>query len=53
MEEKKEIRNPRIASQIELLRMMKEGNKEAMEEFKKRLMMEKLRKKETSDERSD
>jgi len=53
MEEKKGVRNPRIASQIELLRMMKEGNKEAMEEFKKRLMMEKLRKKETSDERSD
>jgi len=53
VEEKKEVRNPRIASQIELLKMVKEGNKEALEEFKKRLMMEKLGKKETDDERSD
>ncbi len=53
MEERKEVRNPRIVSQIELLRMMKEGNKEAIEEFKKRLMMEKSRKKETSNEESD
>jgi len=53
VDKKKRVGNPRIASQIELLKMVKEGNKEALEEFKKRLMMEKLGKKETDDERSD
>jgi len=51
--EKKEVKNLRIASQIELLKMMKEGNKEAIEEFRKRLIMERLKRKEKDNEKSD
>ena len=53
MGEKKEFKNLRTASQIELLKMMKEGNKEAIEEFRKRLIVERLRRKETDNEKSD